>query len=123
MSVEFPPSEDDADLERVVTVLDDAACRKILSTLDEPMSANEIATAADIPLSSTYKKLDMLSEASLVRETAEVRPGRNRTSRYVTDFSQIVIDLDEERSLRVSVDRSPAGPDGVWPELVEDFSP
>ncbi|AHG02147.1 hypothetical protein HALLA_19810 (plasmid) [Halostagnicola larsenii XH-48] len=122
MPVEFPPSEDDADLERVVTVLDDAACRKILSTLEEPMSANEIAAAAELPLSTTYKKLDLLSEASLVRETAAIRPDRHRTSRYVADFTEIAIDLDEERTLQVSIDRSNSRKTDIWAEIAADFS-
>ena len=122
MSVEFPPSEGDANLERVVTVLDDAACRKILSTLEEPMSANEIATAAELPLSTTYKKLDLLSEASLVRETAAIHPDRHRTSRYVADFTEIAIDLDEERTLQVSIDRSNARKAEIWSEIAADFS-
>lgn len=118
MPVEFPPSEDDADLERVVTVLDDAACRKIISTLDEPMTANEIATTAELPLSSTYKKLERLLEASLVRETVGIRQGRHRKSRFIADFSEIAIDLDDDQDLQLTIERSDSRHTEIWsPEL------
>lgn len=114
MSVEFPPAEDDADFERVVTVLDDVACRKIISTLEEPMTASEIATKTELPLSTTYKKLDRLTEASLVRETVGIRQGRHRESRYIADFSEIAIALDDEQDLQLSIERSDSRHTGMW---------
>ncbi|GAB7017255.1 helix-turn-helix domain-containing protein [Halostagnicola bangensis] len=121
MPVEFPPVEDDADLERVVTVLDDAACRKIISTLDEPMTASEIATKTELPLSTTYKKLDRLAEASLVRETVGIHQGRHRKSRYIADFSEIAIGLDDEQDLHLSIERSDSRHTEIWSEMSPDF--
>lgn len=49
----------------VQTVLDafeDADCRAILDrTSDESLTASEVATACDLPLSTTYRKLELLT--------------------------------------------------------------
>ncbi|MFB6198530.1 MAG: helix-turn-helix domain-containing protein, partial [Halobacteriaceae archaeon] len=60
-------------LQTVLDALDDQDCRKILEKLEEPMTAAEIAEACDIPISTTYRKLDLLSEGSLVSEGTKVR--------------------------------------------------
>jgi DNA-binding transcriptional ArsR family regulator len=113
MPAEFSKTSDTTDLERVVSVLDDTACRQILSALGEPMTVSEIADATDLPLSSTYKKLDKLSNAALVRETSGVR-GRCQESTYISDFDRIDIDLDDRQELRASVTRSNSFQSGIW---------
>lgn len=105
MPAEFPESNNSVELEHVATVLDDSACREILTTLEEPMTVSEIAAATDLPLSTTYKKLDELTDASLVCETSGVNTGGNRKSSYVADFRRIAINLDESRDLQVTIER------------------
>jgi DNA-binding transcriptional ArsR family regulator len=108
-------------LEQVVGALDDDACRDIVSALDEPMSAQEVADSAGVPLSTTYRKLDKLTEASLVEERTEVRPDGHHRSRYVVDFERIIVELDEDRRFALDVERPSATPEGrladMWSEV------
>ncbi|MFC6718315.1 helix-turn-helix domain-containing protein [Natrialbaceae archaeon GCM10025810] len=117
MPLEFSPSEESPDLARIVRVLDDEACRRIISVLEEPMTVPEIAEATDLPTSTTYRKVDLLTEASLVNEAAAVRPGRHQKSRYVADFDAISIDLDDDHDLRVDVERTAHPFAGLWSDV------
>lgn len=112
---------DRPDLDRVVGVLDDEACRDIVSALDEPMTVREVADEAGVPLSTTYRKLDRLREASLVSERTQIRAGGHHRAQYVTHFDRIAVELDDDRDFRVEVERSLSGPEqrlvDVWSEL------
>ncbi|WP_254768573.1 winged helix-turn-helix domain-containing protein [Salinilacihabitans rarus] len=120
----FDPREaeaDRADLDRVVGVLDDEACRDIVSALDEPMTVREIADEADVPLSTTYRKLDRLRKASLVSERTQLRAGGHHRSRYLAHFDRIAVELDGDRDFRVEVERPLSDPEqrlvDVWSEV------
>ena len=69
------------------------------------MTASEIAEAADVPLSTTYRKLDLLAEASILAETTEIREGGHHTTKYVLDFEAVRIVLSEDGDFEVSIDR------------------
>ena len=64
---------DDPDLETVVGTLDDEDCRNIVRQLDEPRTASELVERCDIPRSTLYRKLDRLSEATIVRTPRRFR--------------------------------------------------
>jgi len=115
MALEVSTPGGTPELERVVAVLDDAGCREIIAVLETPKTVTEIAAAADLPLSTTYRKLDQLTEAGLVTETAGVRKGRHQKSRYVLDFDRITIGLDDEGAFRIAVDRTSDRSLGLWP--------
>jgi len=57
--------EDQPELQDVLDALDDPDCRTIVSVLEESMTASEIAEESDIPLSTTYRKIERLTEAAL----------------------------------------------------------
>lgn len=107
--------------ERVFTALDDPACRQIVVALEEPLTAREVSDAADVPLSTTYKKLDRLSEADLVAEETEIHPGGHHRSRYVVAFDHLVVGLDDRHEFAVEIERPLADPEsqllGMWSEL------
>jgi DNA-binding transcriptional ArsR family regulator len=106
MSLEFSSSDDSPAFECVIAALDDEACREIIAILEEPMTVDEIAEATDRPLSTTYRKLDSLTDAGLVEEAVAVREGRHQKSRYVTNLGRISIALDEDNELGVDIDRT-----------------
>ncbi|MWV41067.1 MULTISPECIES: helix-turn-helix domain-containing protein [Natrialba] len=109
--------DDSPEFESVAAALDDGDCRQIVSVLEEPMTVDEIATRAELPLSSTYRKLDQLTNAGLVDEAADGRRGRNRKSRYVVTFERIGIELDDDREFRVSVERAKDHLLALWSEV------
>jgi DNA-binding transcriptional ArsR family regulator len=99
--------EGDPDLQDLLMALEDPDCRRIVQILEEPMTANEISEAADVPLSTTYRKLDLLTEASLLEEGTEIRPDGQHASRYSVAFEEVVIALAESREFEVEVTRQP----------------
>ncbi|WP_254764855.1 transcriptional regulator [Natrinema marinum] len=119
MSLEFPSSDDAPDLECVVAALDDGDCREIIAVLEEPMTVHEVAEATDRPLSTTYRKLDRLSEAGLVEEAAGVQRDRHQKARYVANLERISIGFDDANELRVDVDHAPGL--SLWSDITREF--
>ena len=87
----------------VLDSLDDPDCRRIIERLGEPMTASELAEACDIPLSTTYRKLELLSDASLLDERIEIRTDGRHTTRYALAFEEVHIGLDDDRSVEVTI--------------------
>jgi len=97
--------DDDYHCDDVLDALGDEPTRRIIETLSEPMTANELSEACDIPLSTMYRKLDTLSDASLVTETTQISQGGQHTTRYELDFTEIVILLSDDHDLTTDIDR------------------
>jgi DNA-binding transcriptional ArsR family regulator len=108
-------------LDEVLSALDDADCRAIIRALDEPLSAGEVSDRCDIPSSTAYRKLDLLTEAELLTEATEVRPDGHHTTLYDVDFEQVVIGIEEDRTLEVGIDRPARSADeqlaNMWREV------
>ncbi|NHN49848.1 helix-turn-helix transcriptional regulator [Halostella sp. JP-L12] len=120
--VRDPFRDDDAPgLQDVLDALDDPDCRAIITELEAPMTASELSDAADVPLSTTYRKLDLLTEASLLSEMTEIRSDGQHTTRYEIDFEEVRIALDEEQSFEVGIARPERSPDeqlaAMWSEV------
>jgi predicted transcriptional regulator len=97
-------NQDVPDLQSVVTALYDPDCRTIIRTLDGQMRTDEIAEAADIPLSTAYRKLDLLTEASLLKEETDIRPDGQHTSSYRLAFEEVIIGLAENREFEIDIE-------------------
>lgn len=93
------------DLQTVLDALDDPGCRDIVKALEGAMSAKEVSDRCDIPLTTTYRKLDLLGDALLVEERTEIRPDGHHTMRYRNDFEEVCVALDDDREFRVSISR------------------
>lgn len=93
------------ELQDVLAALDDPDCRTILRETAEPMTANELIDTCDISRSTLYRKLDLLSSASLVRERDSINPGGGRTTRYERDFEDVMISVNEDDTFSVNVER------------------
>ena len=113
--------EDQPDLQDVLDALDDPKCRTIVRNLDEPMTAEEISEVCDVPLSTTYRKLDLLTEASLLREGMEIRSDGQHASKYEVDFDEVVVQLSDDRVFEVGISRTPRTADerlrDLWSEV------
>lgn len=113
--------EETPELTTVLDALDDDDCRRIVSVLEEPMTASEIAEASGVPLSTTYRKLELLTEASLLHEGVEVRPDGQHASQYAISFEDVVITLDDDRTFEVEISHRPRTPDerleNLWSEV------
>jgi len=113
--------EETPQLTTVLDALDDEDCREIVSALSEPMTASEISEASGVPLSTTYRKLELLTDSSLLYEGVEVRSDGQHASRYAIDFEEVVIALDEAREFEVDVAGRARSPDqrleNLWSEV------
>ncbi len=79
---------------QLLDALDDADCRAILgATREEALTANEISEVRDLPLSTTYRKLRLLTEAGLLEERTRIRQSGKHASEYIRSVDDVVISL------------------------------
>lgn len=102
---ELSSRDEGPELQAVLDALEDGGCREIVRSLEAPMSAKEVAERCDIPLTTTYRKLERLETASLVDERTEIRMDGHHTSQYLTDFEAVRVALDDAREFEVTVTR------------------
>jgi DNA-binding transcriptional ArsR family regulator len=109
------------DFQAVLDALDDEDCHTIIEEIRDPMTASEVSDACDIPLSTTYRKLDKLTEASLLAEETQLRQDGRHTSQYRINFETVAIMLADDHTLELQVDRPPETPDErlatMWKEV------
>jgi DNA-binding transcriptional ArsR family regulator len=85
-----PPSVDE-----VLDALADDAARRIVAALTEPKTASELSEECDIPLSTTYRKLEILTDASLLSESTDIRRDGQHTTRYSVSFDAVTVSVDD----------------------------
>lgn len=116
-----PLARDEPELQPVLDALDDPECRTIVLELDEPMTASEVSEVCDIPTSTTYRKLELLTEASLLAEGTEVRADGHHATLYRVDFDEVVVRRTPEPELEVTIERPAREPDerlaNMWQEV------
>lgn len=100
-----PGSERSPSIQTVLDALEDPACRTIIESVDTPMTASEISDACDIPLSTTYRKLELLTEATLLDEQTEIREDGHHTTRYVLDVQSVELSRSEDGEFEVEIVR------------------
>lgn len=109
------------ELQDVLDALEDPDCRRIVRQLDEPKTARELSEGCDMALSTTYRKLELLSTASLVDERTKIRPGGHHTTQYALDFEAVRVYLDEVREFDVDISRPAKAPEEqlarLWSEV------
>ncbi|MFB6110196.1 MAG: helix-turn-helix domain-containing protein [Halodesulfurarchaeum sp.] len=114
-------SEDPPDCQAVFDALEDNDCRRIIEHLDEPRTAKELSEDCDLPLSTTYRKLDILTDASLLSERTVIQSDGHHTTQYDIAFEQVAIGLDENHEIEVAIQRQPESTDerleSLWAEV------
>lgn len=90
--------------EDILKILEDPACRKILDNLGkESMSASELANFSDISLSTVYRKLDLLTNFSLVEKRNQIDINGRHKTKYVCSFESIDLNITTENGLEISL--------------------
>lgn len=97
--------DEDPGAEDVFDALSDDDCISIVEALDEPMTTNQISEVCDMPLSTTYKKIDKLDDATLVEESVQLREDGKHTNTYVVDFEEVCAKLTDEHRISVEVSK------------------
>lgn len=111
----------------LLAALADPDCRAILAaTADAPRTAGELATDCEIPASTTYRKVETLTELGLVDERIRLQRAGRCPSEYSLATEAVRVDLGEGRvtvvengetvrSSDVPADANLAVPDGGSP--------
>jgi len=82
--------ESQAEVQSLLDALGDADCRAILeATSEEALTAAEVSETVDLPKSTTYRKLETLSELDLLEEGTRIR----RSGKHATEFSRRLEDI------------------------------
>ncbi|WP_207586178.1 helix-turn-helix domain-containing protein [Halomontanus rarus] len=89
----------------ICAALDDPDCREIIRELEEPMTAAELASHCEIPQSTLYRKLELLTESTLLEESTEIRRDGHHASKYAVAFDEIRLFLEDDRTLDVTIER------------------
>lgn len=109
------------ELQDVLDALEDPDCRTIVRQLEEPRTARELSEECDMALSTTYRKLELLSNASLVDERTKIRPGGHHTTQYALNFDAVRIALDGALEFAVDISRPARAPEEqlaqLWTEV------
>lgn len=93
-------------VQQLLDALDDADCRAILdATREKALTANEVSETHNLPLSTTYRKLDLLTEAGLLEEQTRIRRSGKHASEYTRLVDDIVISLGPRGETEVQVSR------------------
>lgn len=112
-ATESSDSATGAELEEILGAFDDADCRRILNaTSDEARSAKELAETCDLALSTTYRKLDRLSDAGLLEEGLRLRRSGNHTSEYAARLDEFTLSVSPGDGVQLRVAERGAA-DGV----------
>jgi len=98
-------------MEPLLNALGTESNREILSALEEPMTAAELVQKCDIPTSTMYRKLDMLSRVGLVKEHLAVDSRSGRCSSYERNVERISVSVGDDGGLTVRVERPNGSPD------------
>jgi len=97
--------DDTPEPSEVLDALSDDAATSIIAALDDPMTASQVSEECDIPLSTTYRKLDTLAEVDLLEESTEIRRDGQHTTRYTVAFDEITVSVTDDNDLVVEMSR------------------
>lgn len=95
--MEYRLTEREPRREIVLDLLGDRQCRDLLGAASEPKTASELSDACGVPLSTTYRKLDRLSDADLVTVRTRIGADGDHARRYVRNVSEVVVCLESEQ--------------------------
>ncbi|CQR51039.1 MULTISPECIES: winged helix-turn-helix domain-containing protein [Haloferax] len=85
-----------SDPSSALSALSDGDSRRILAACDEaPRTAQECAELCDVPLSSVYRKLDQLTEASLLDERLRIQTAAHHPREFATNFDTLSFSFDD----------------------------
>lgn len=114
-------AEDDPALDEVFETLSNQDCRELIQAMDQPRTAAELSERSDVPLSTTYRKIEQLADAGLVDDVIEIREDGRHTSRYYPNFVTIEVNLAEDRTMHIDITRPPSTADerlaDLWSEV------
>lgn len=81
----------------VFEVLANRGCRAVLGAVGtEPLTAGEIASRVDAPMSSIYRHLDALTGIGFLEESVRINPHGRNQNQYTRTLSEFCVSLGED---------------------------
>lgn len=103
-----PSSDEASDPTDVLSALNDTDCRRVLkATADQALTVQELSEACDLPLSTAYRKVDLLTDAGLLTESIRLRASGKHPTEYRRSFDDVVVHLLEEGDVEIDLTREP----------------
>lgn len=97
---------DESDIEHLLGTLEDPDCRAIIeATSTEALSASELSESCDLPLSTTYRKVDQLTEVGVLEEQVRLSRSGQHTSEYVLQIDHIELSVDPGSGIQLSISK------------------
>jgi len=85
---------DERAVQDLLAVLEDGDCRAILAaTTDDALSASELSDRCGLPLSTTYRKIELLDDVGALAERTRFRPSGKHTSEYRRLLNSVVVSI------------------------------
>ena len=86
----------------VFAALANEGCRAILRALgEETLTAQEIGERVDVPLSTVYRHLDLLTETGLLEESVRINPHGRNQNQYRRAFGDLSVSLGGDFAVSV----------------------
>lgn len=94
MTPDYYQAGKEPELSTVFAALNDEQSLEILKALQKrSLTAKELNEEVSVPMSSLYRKLDVLCDAGLLETNIEIRPAGKNANRYSVAMNSITIDL------------------------------
>ncbi|MWV38589.1 helix-turn-helix domain-containing protein [Natrialba sp. INN-245] len=105
----WPTGSEDTDVQAVLAALEDNACRAILeATSNEPLTATELSERCEIPMSTAYRKVEMLTDADLVEERVRINTSGKHATEYRPCFDDVIVSVAESGSVEIELTKPAA---------------
>lgn len=99
----------EVDVDALLRALQDDDCRAIVEAVeDEALSASELAEECDLPLSTTYRKVDTLTDAALLDEHLRLAASGSHEREYVPGNVDLTISVGAGASVNVEAEADAA---------------
>jgi DNA-binding IclR family transcriptional regulator len=96
--------QDPEQIGELLDALEDVDCRAIIeATREETLSASEISEKCDLPLSTTYRKLEKLTDVGLLDEEIRLSRSGKHTSEYALSIENVQLSVDGENGVELVV--------------------
>lgn len=96
----------EADASEVLDVLTDPLCRRVLGCARTAVTARDVSARTDLSMSTTYRKLEVLTDAGLLETQTELREDGYHTTRYRATLDEATIRIGEDNELHVTLTRT-----------------
>ncbi|MFB6107560.1 MAG: helix-turn-helix domain-containing protein [Haloplanus sp.] len=96
--------DDQETVQEILDALNDDDCRAILdATSEDARSATELIEACDVPGSTMYRKLDVLTDVGLLGERTRLNPSGHHASEYVRIVDDVTVSVGDGETIELEL--------------------